>query len=120
MNSVTLGKRIVGDGQPTFITFEAGPTHDGVESAKRLIAFAADAGADAVKFQILDPDRLVADKKQMFEYEILLDRESGKTKKISEPLYDLLARRSLNIDEWKELKKYADKFKLGFFCYDWF
>jgi len=90
VTTVHFGTRKVGSGAPIFITFEAGPTHSGLESAKRLVSYAAEAGADAVKFQIVDPDRLVADKKMPFEYEVLVDKKSGKTKTVSEPLYDLL------------------------------
>lgn len=111
-----IGKRIIGDGNPCFITFEAGPIHDGVESAKKLIDLAAKAGGDAVKFQILDPDRLVADKKQMFSYDILLDRETGATKTVSEPLYDILKRRSLSAAQWKDVKAHADRVGLAFFA----
>jgi N,N'-diacetyllegionaminate synthase len=37
---------------------------------------ATEAGADAIKFQILDPDRLVADKKQLFSYDVFIDRDT--------------------------------------------
>lgn len=114
--SVTFGKRKIGEGHPCFITYEAGPTHDGLATAKQLTKLAAESGADAIKFQILDPDRLVADKKQMFGYEILVDRETGKTEKVEEPLYDLLKRRSLSHGEWKELKTYSDSLGLAFFA----
>jgi sialic acid synthase SpsE len=77
---------------------------------------AAKAGADAVKFQILDPDRLVADKKQLFSYEILIDKTTGQTETITEPLYDILCRRALNNDEWKELKSHCDSLGLSFFA----
>ncbi len=113
---VSFGERKIGDGSPCFITFEAGPTHDGKESAKRLVSLAAQAGADAIKFQIIDPDRLVADKKQLFSYEILIDRESKRTETVSEPLYDILYRRSLNKEEWHEVKKYSDSLGLDFFA----
>ena len=79
MGTVNFGKRKVGDGESCFISCEAGPTHDGIESAKALVKVAADSGADAIKFQIIDPDRLVADKKQTLTYEVLLDRETNKT-----------------------------------------
>jgi N,N'-diacetyllegionaminate synthase len=111
-----IGSRLVGDGQPCFITLEAGPTHDGLATAKKLVKAAADAGADAVKFQILDPDRLVADRKQLFSYDILVDRASGARKEKSEPLYDILKRRSLSRAEWKELKAYSDSLGLAFFA----
>ncbi|QKJ67901.1 N-acetylneuraminate synthase family protein [Deefgea piscis] len=113
--SVYIGKRKVGDGEPCFITFEAGPTHDGLESAKRLVKYAAESGADAVKFQIFDPDRLCADKKQTFSYDVLVDRETGKLETIEESLYELLCRRCLTNNEWRVLKKYCDDLGLAFF-----
>lgn len=116
MKNINFGTRQIGDGHPTFITYEAGPTHDGLESAKELITLAAEAGADAIKFQILDPDRLVADRKMPFEYKILVDRETGKTETIQEPLYDILCRRALSFDEWRECKAHADDHNLAFFA----
>jgi sialic acid synthase SpsE len=113
---VNFGGKIVGYGHPCFVTFEAGPTHDGLESAKRLVTLAAEAGADAIKFQILDPDRLVADKEQLFSYEVILDRETGATETVSEPLYDILLRRSLPPQEWKDLKNHSDSLGLAFFA----
>jgi sialic acid synthase SpsE len=113
---VQFGTRRVGDGQPCFITLEAGPTHDSLASAKRLVGYAAEAKADAVKFQIFDPDRLVADRKQLFTYDVLVDRATNKTETISEPLYDILCRRCLTQDEWRELKAYSDSLGLAFFA----
>jgi N,N'-diacetyllegionaminate synthase len=111
-----IGSRLIGDGQPCFITFEAGPTHDGLQTARMLVKAAAEAGADAVKFQILDPERLVADRKQLFSYEILTDRRTGARKEKSEPLYDILKRRSLSRPEWNELKSFSDSLGLAFFA----
>ncbi len=113
---VVFGKRKIGDGEPCFITFEAGPTHDGLKSAKRLVTLAAEAGADAIKFQIFDADRLISDKKQMLSYDILVDRHSGKTERVTEPLYDILCRRTLGKDEWKEVKIHSDASGLAFFA----
>ena len=60
---VPLGDRTIGQGRPAFVIAEAGVNHDGeVDVAHRLIDAAADAGADAVKFQTFDPVSLaVAD-----------------------------------------------------------
>lgn len=113
--SVSFGKRKVGDGEPCFITYEAGPTHDSLDSAKRLVKLAAEAGADAVKFQIFDPDRLCADKKLTFSYEILVNRATGQTETVEESLYELLCRRCLQEHEWRELKRYSDTLNLAFF-----
>ena len=109
------GKKI-GEGYPCYITFEAGPTHDGLESAQQLVRLAAEAGADAIKFQILDPDRLVADKKQLFQFDILVDKDSGETKTIERPLYDLLKERSMSAEEWKQVKQTADELGIAFFA----
>lgn len=113
--TVQIANRMIGDGHPCFVTFEIGPTHNGLDSAKRLIKLSADAGADAVKFQILDPERLVADKKQMFSYGVLKDRATGEIEIIEEPLYDILKRRSLSYEEWKEVKDYCDQLGVAFF-----
>ncbi|MRR56899.1 MAG: N-acetylneuraminate synthase [Deltaproteobacteria bacterium] len=113
--AIQFGGRCIGDGFPCFVVYEAGPTHCGLESAKDLVRLAAEAGADAVKFQIFDPDRLVADKKQLFSYEVLVDRESGRTENVAEPLYDILARRSMSRGDWKALKHYSDELGLAFF-----
>ncbi len=113
---IKIGNKKIGDGEQCFITYEAGPTHNGVKSAKRLIKYAADAGADAIKFQIFDPDKLVADKKQLFSYGVLKDRDSGEIETIEEPLYDLFVRRSLTDEEWREVKTYSDECGLAFFA----
>jgi N,N'-diacetyllegionaminate synthase len=111
-----IGRRWVGDGHPCFVTYEAGPTHDGLETAKRLVRLAADAGADAVKFQILDAERLVADKKQLFSYQVLADRATGEMRERSEPLVEILRRRSMPREQWRQLKAYSDSLGLAFFA----
>jgi N,N'-diacetyllegionaminate synthase len=108
--------RPIGDENPCFITFEAGPTHDGLQTAKKLANLAAEAGADAVKYQIIDADRLVADRKQLFSYDILIDRETGASETVSEPLYDILKRRMMTAAEWRELKRHCDDLGLAFFA----
>lgn len=111
-----IGKREVGDKAPCFITFEAGPTHNGVESAKALIDAAADTGADAIKFQIFDPDRLVSDRQLPFGYTRLVDKRSGQTEEVTEPLYEILLRRYLKKDDWVKVKAHADARGLEFFA----
>ena len=73
---------------------------------KKLIEIAAKTGADAIKFQILNADDLVADKKQLFEYKILKDKVTNATETVKEPLYDILKRRELSDNEWVGIKKY--------------
>ncbi|WP_105565066.1 N-acetylneuraminate synthase family protein [Microbacterium halophytorum] len=55
--SVTIGSHQVGGGAPAFVIAEIGLNHNGsVELAKQLIDVAAEAGADAVKFQKRTPE----------------------------------------------------------------
>jgi N-acetylneuraminate synthase len=52
MDTVSIADRTVGPGEPCFVVAEIGINHNGdVDLARRLIDAAADAGADAVKFQ---------------------------------------------------------------------
>ncbi len=54
-----------------FVIAEAGVNHNGdTETARRLIDLAAEAGADAVKFQTFDSDKLVTRRAPMARYQI--------------------------------------------------
>src|SRR3712207_2297530 len=58
MMTLEIEGRLVGEGQPCYVIAEAGVNHNGDPAlAKKLVDIAADAGADAVKFQ----KRTVAD-----------------------------------------------------------
>lgn len=55
-----VADRVIGEGNPCFLIAEAGVNHNGdLDLALRMIDAAADAGADAVKFQTFRADRLV-------------------------------------------------------------
>lgn len=57
--SIAIGSRLIGIGQPMFFIAEIGVNHNGdMKLAKRLIDAAAEAGADAVKFQTFSAERL--------------------------------------------------------------
>ena len=66
-----VGNQKVGEGHPVFIIAEAGVNHDGnLELAKRLVDVAAEAGADAVKFQSFVAERLNTRKAPKAQYHI--------------------------------------------------
>ena len=55
--TVTIGSRVIGGGRPAYVIAEIGLNHNGdIGLAKQLIDVAADAGADAVKFQKRTPE----------------------------------------------------------------
>src|ERR1044071_9234777 len=61
INTIRIGSKKVGLGQPVFIIAEAGVNHNGdLQIAKKLIDAAAEAGADAVKFQTFRAQELVS------------------------------------------------------------
>ncbi len=117
MKALIDGVEIDQSKNKTYIVLEAGPTHFGLESAKKLVKIAKDSGANAIKFQYVNADRLMADKSIPFSYEYLEKTEDGKEKFISvtEPLYEILKRRALGDEEWIELKRYCDELRITFF-----
>ena len=93
------------------VVLEAGPTHSGIESAKKLVDLAVKSNADSIKFQTIDADRLMADKSIEFEYSYLSKNNHQEEVFIrsKEPLYNILKRRHLSKQEWRSLKKYCDQ-----------
>lgn len=58
---VHIANKVIGEGEPCLIIAEAGSNHDGkLEQAKQLIDIAANSGADAVKFQTFQADKIAA------------------------------------------------------------
>jgi N-acetylneuraminate synthase/N,N'-diacetyllegionaminate synthase len=60
MQSLVIGHRHVGPGQPVFVIAEAGVNHNGdVALARCLVEAARDSGVDCVKFQTFKAERVV-------------------------------------------------------------
>jgi sialic acid synthase SpsE len=69
MTRIALNGRPVGDGAPCYVIAEAGANHNrDLDVARRLIDAAADAGADAVKFQTYSGRTLYSTKTPRFDY----------------------------------------------------
>jgi sialic acid synthase SpsE/sugar phosphate isomerase/epimerase len=61
--TIQIGDRLIGDGQPTYIIAEIGVNHNGfLDLALKLIDVAVEGGADAVKFQKRNLEKLYAKK----------------------------------------------------------
>ena len=66
---IRIGERWVGDGQPCFVIAEAGANHNrDLGMGKALIDVAAEAGADAVKFQTYSAETLYSKHTPRFSY----------------------------------------------------
>ena len=65
----SIGGRPVGQGHSPYVIAEAGANHNrDWDVARKLVDVAADAGADAVKFQTYSGDRIYSSKTPPFEY----------------------------------------------------
>lgn len=74
MAHVNIGKHEIGEGRPIFIMADLGLTNGGdLVRAKQLIAAAADIGVDAVKFQMIDAEKLLGDRTVEYTYPTLQD-----------------------------------------------
>lgn len=84
-----------------FIIAEAGVNHNGsIELAKKLIDVAAEAGADAVKFQTFKTENLVSKNAAKAEYQ-------KDTTDSSESQFDMIKKLELDLDTHHELISYC-------------
>ncbi len=117
--SIPFGKYTLGLGHPVCIVFEAGPTHHGLQSAKKLVDMAVVAGAHAIKFQMVNAKRLVPSQETLFTYTVLHPKNashtSDYTEEITESLQEILLRRELSKEEWHELVAYCHSQQIAFF-----
>lgn len=61
MKKIKIGKRTIGEGQPSYLIAEIGSNFDrSIERAKMLIDLAKASGADAAKFQCFKAERIVS------------------------------------------------------------
>jgi len=103
-NTIQFGDRRIGDGQPCYVVAEIGSNHNNELSlAKESIQAAADAGADAVKFQTFSAKDHYSKYTPGFSY---LDDTNT---------FDLIESLELNREWHLPLKECADKHGIAFF-----
>lgn len=95
--------------QRTLIIAEAGVNHNGnLDLARQLIEAAAAAGADLVKFQTFNANRLVTRGAKKADYQ-------NKTTDSQESQHKMLSRLELSPEMHQELVAHCAKFHIGFF-----
>ncbi len=100
---IAIGGRKIGDGHPLFIIAECGITCNyDLTITKKLIDATVAAGADAVKFIFWFPDEIMCDTTVTATYQTVRGEEVVN-------MYERFNSLRFTLDEWKEVKAYADK-----------
>jgi N-acetylneuraminate synthase/N,N'-diacetyllegionaminate synthase len=109
MNAIRVNGRGVGAGYPCLLAAEIGINHNGDMSlAHRTIDAAADAGADAVKFQNYRTEDFLSDDSLTYEY-------LSQGKNVVESQFGMFKRCELPVKALGELKEHCDRRGLIFF-----
>src|SRR5215475_15889763 len=109
MKSVRVGSRLVGENQPCVMVAEVGINHNGdMALAHRCIDYAADAGADALKFQNYRTEDFLSDRSLTYEY-------LSQGIRVTEPQYDMFKRCELSNTQLRELREHCDRRGVIFF-----
>jgi N-acetylneuraminate synthase len=108
---IRIGNRSVGHDRPAYFIADIAANHDGsLERAKDLIHLAAEAGADAAKFQHFQAETIVSD----FGFRHL-DGQMSHQAKWKKSVFEVYKEASLNVDWTPALKETCDKAGITFF-----
>ena len=106
---VRVGERLIGAGHPCLIAAEIGINHNGdMALAEQSIDAAADAGADAVKFQNYQTENFLHDNNLTYSY-------FSEGRKVTESQYAMFKRCELPTGALNKLKAHCDRRGLIFF-----
>ena len=109
-NTVKIGDKLVGRGQPCYVVAEIGINHNGsLKTAKELIKVSAEAGCNSVKFQkrtidvVYTPEELARPRENPF----------GKTNG------DLKRGLEFGLEEYQEIDQYCKELEIDWFASCW-
>lgn len=109
--TLRVGDRLIGEGQPCFVIAEAGVNHNGsLDMALKLVDVAAEAGADAVKFQ-------KRELKDLYPSRLLEDHNSEEW--AFHYLLPVLQQTELGADEFRRIRDYCSEKGIRFMCTPW-
>ena len=104
-----VGNRLVGEEQPALLVAEVGINHNGdIDLAHRMVEAAADAGADAVKFQNYHAEDFITDRSLTYKY-------ISQGHEVIENQYDMFKRCELSLTALRELRQECTQRNLIFF-----
>lgn len=110
IHAVKIKDFMIGPGNPCFIIAEAGVNHNGdIKLAHKLIDAAAEADADAVKFQSFIAEDLVTPEAQKARYQVETTGQNGGQ-------FAMLKKLELSKDQQKELKTHCDEAGILYLC----
>lgn len=102
-SELTIGGRTIGKGHSPFIMAECGVTCNyDMKITKELIDVVAESGADGIKFIFWFPDEIMSGRDVIWRY----NTTEGKKE---ENMYEMLSKLHFSLEQWKEVKDYADK-----------
>jgi sialic acid synthase SpsE len=111
LNTLEIQGRKIGEHHPTYFIADIAANHDGdLERAKDLIYLAAEAGADAAKFQHFQAATIVSD----FGFKNLKTQQSHQAKWKSS-VFDVYKAASVNLGWTETLKETCEKAGIPFF-----
>jgi N-acetylneuraminate synthase len=103
MQKVRIGDKLIGWHEPVFVIAEAGVNHNGdLTMARSLIDVAADAGANAVKFQTFHSDRIATAEAPKAGYQLQTTGEA-------ESQLEMLRRLELSAEAHRQLHSYCSE-----------
>tara|TARA_B100001093_G_scaffold52660_1_gene44683 strand:+ start:149 stop:1222 length:1074 start_codon:yes stop_codon:yes gene_type:complete len=110
-NNLIINNQEISKDKPAYFIADIAANHDGdIERAKDLIFLAADAGADAAKFQHFKAESIVSD----FGFKNLGDQLSHQST-WKKSVFDVYKDASVNLDWTPILKETCDEAKITFF-----
>jgi len=102
-SEIRIRDKVIGENHPIFIIAECGVTCNyDVGLTKELIGVVHESGADAIKLIFWFPEEIMSDKNVVYSYETIHGPKS-------ENMYQMLTDLRFNLDQWREIKAYADK-----------